>query len=211
MPSSVTVHRVLPSGLRAPTAVLAVLGLLTLIAVGAMVAGGTAAGPVDGWILLAEGAWHQTALVIDFGGEPVGATLLVAALAVAALVSGHRRAAVLALVGPAAAVATTTLLKPLVGRTIHGPDNLSYPSGHTAAATALAIVLALLLADRLSMRPGTAMALLVLLATVAAAAMAWSQVALGAHYETDTVGGFAAAVAAVPATAWLVDRLADRS
>jgi hypothetical protein len=32
-----------------------------------------------------------------------------------------------------------------------------------------------------------------------------------AHYETDTVGGFAAAVAVVPATAWLVDRVADRS
>lgn len=205
-----TVHRVLPRALWAPTAVLAVLGVLTLIAVGALVAGGTVAGPADDWIPLAEGAWHRTALVIDFGGEPVGATLLMAALAVAGLASRHRRAAVMALAGPAAAVATTTLLKPLVGRTIHGQDNLSYPSGHTALATALAIVLALLLADQLSMRPGAAMALLMLLAVVAAAAMAWSQVTLGAHYETDTVGGFAAAVAVVPATAWLVDRLADR-
>jgi len=208
--SSVTVRHVLPCGLRAPTAVLAVLGMLTLIAVGALVAGGTVAGPADGWIPLAAGAWHTTALVIDFGGEPVGAALLVAALAAAGLASGHRRAAVLAVAGPGAAVATTTLLKPLAGRTIYGPENLSYPSGHTAAATAMAIVLALLLADRLSMRRAQAMTLLVALAVTAAAAMAWSQVALGAHYETDTVGGFAAAVAVVPATAWLVDRLADR-
>ncbi len=200
----------LPVGLRTPTAVLALLGLTTMIAVGALVAGGTVAGPVDGWIPLAEGAWHRTALVIDFGGEPVGAAILVAALALAAFAAGHRRAAVLAVVGPAAAVVTTTLLKPLAGRTIHGPDNLSYPSGHTAAATALAIVLTLLVADRLSLRPRAAMALLVLLAVVAAAAMAWSQVTLGAHYETDTVGGFAAAVAVVPATAWLVDKVADR-
>lgn len=210
MTSSVTVRRALPDGLRTPTAVLAVLGLCTLITVGALVAGGTAAGPADGWIPLAEGGWHRTALVIDFGAEPVGATLLVAALAMAALASGHRRAAVLALAGPGAAVATTTLLKPLVGRTIHGPENLSYPSGHTAMATALAMVLALLLADQLFMRRGAAMALLVLLAVVAAAAMAWSQVTLGAHYETDTVGGFAAAVTVVPAAAWLVDRVADR-
>lgn len=210
MTSSVAVHRVLPYGLRAPTAVLAVAGLLTLIAVGALVAGGTVAGPVDGWIPLAEGAWHRAALVIDFGSEPVGALLLVAALTGAGLATGHRRAAVLALAGPAAVVATTTVLKPLVGRTIYGPENLSYPSGHTATATALAIVLALLLADRLSMRPRAAMVLLVVLAVVAAAAMAWSQVALGAHYETDTVGGFAAAMAVVPATAWLVDTLADR-
>lgn len=210
MTSSVAMQRVLPCGLRTPTAVLAVVGLLTLLAVGALVAGGTVAGPADGWIPLAEGAWHRTALVIDFGGEPVGATVLVGALVLVCLASGHRRAAVLALAGPAAAVATTTLLKPLAGRTIHGPDNLSYPSGHTAVATALAIVLALLLADRLSMRPRAAMTLLVLLAAVAAALMAWSQVTLGAHYETDTVGGFAAAVAVVPATAWLVDRLADR-
>ena len=208
MTSSVTVRRVLPCGLRTPTAVLAVFGLVTLIVLGALVAGGTEAGPADGWVPLAEGGWHQLALVIDFGGEPVGATVLVAALAVAGLATGHRRAAVLAVAGPGAAVATTTLLKPLAGRTIYGPENLSYPSGHTAAATAMAIVLALLLVDRLSMRRGTAMTLLLVLAVVAAAAMAWSQVALGAHYETDTVGGFAAAVAVVPATAWLVDRLA---
>jgi undecaprenyl-diphosphatase len=73
----------------------------------------------------------------------------------------------------------------------------------------MAIVIALLLADRLSMRQTAAMTLLVVLALAAAAAMAWSQVALGAHYETDTVGGFAAAVAVVPATAWLVDKVAD--
>jgi membrane-associated phospholipid phosphatase len=49
--------------------------------------------------------------------------------------------------------------------------------------------------------------LLVLGGVVAAGvAMALSQIALNAHYPTDTVGGFCAALAVVPATAWLVDR-----
>ena len=36
--------------------------------------------------------------------------------------------------------------------------------------------------------------------------MAWSQIALSTHYPTDTLGGFCAALAVVPAVAWLVDR-----
>jgi len=40
--------------------------------------------------------------------------------------------------------------------------------------------------------------------------MAWSQVALGTHYPTDTIGGFCTAMAVVPATAWLVDWFAGR-
>lgn len=42
-------------------------------------------------------------------------------------------------------------------------------------------------------------------AGAAGATMTWSQVAIGAHYPTDTVGGFCTAVAVVPATALLVD------
>jgi undecaprenyl-diphosphatase len=40
--------------------------------------------------------------------------------------------------------------------------------------------------------------------------MGWAQVALGAHYPTDVLGGWCTALAVVPATAWLVDRIADR-
>ncbi|NEA01161.1 phosphatase PAP2 family protein, partial [Streptomyces sp. SID10116] len=46
-------------------------------------------------------------------------------------------------------------------------------------------------------------------ALVAGAAMGWAQVALSAHYPTDVLGGWCTALAVVPMTAWLVDRVAD--
>jgi membrane-associated phospholipid phosphatase len=51
--------------------------------------------------------------------------------------------------------------------------------------------------------------LLAVVPLLAAAAMAWAQVLLNAHYPTDTVGGFCAALAVVPAVAWTIDRVAD--
>lgn len=47
-------------------------------------------------------------------------------------------------------------------------------------------------------------------ALVAGAAMGWAQVGLGAHYPTDVLGGWCTALAVIPATAWLLDRIADR-
>jgi membrane-associated phospholipid phosphatase len=153
--------------------------------------------------------WRYVALVFDFGGEPVGSTVLVAVLAVVCFLVHRIRAAVVTVLGVVATVAVTTLLKPIVGRTIHG-EFLSYPSGHTALATALALVIGLLLADRLGLGRAAAVVLVLGLALVAGVAMGWAEVALGAHYPTDAVGGFCAALAAVPATAWLVDRVAER-
>ncbi|WP_285482248.1 phosphatase PAP2 family protein [Amycolatopsis sp. NBRC 101858] len=153
--------------------------------------------------------WRYVALVFDFGGEPVGSTILVAVLAVVCFLVHRIRAAVLTVLGVVVTVAVTTLLKPTIGRTIHG-EFLSYPSGHTALATALALVIALLLADRLGLGRVAAVVVVLGLAVVAGVAMGWAEVALGAHYPTDAVGGFCAALAAVPATAWLVDRVAER-
>jgi undecaprenyl-diphosphatase len=103
------------------------------------------------------------------------------------------------------------LLKPLVGRTIHGADNLSYPSGHTAFLTALALSSALLATGRLGLGRTAGMSLVLGTALVAGGAMGWAQVALGAHYPTDVLGGWCTAVAVTTATAWLVDRAADRT
>ncbi len=40
--------------------------------------------------------------------------------------------------------------------------------------------------------------------------MGWAEVALGAHYPTDVLGGWCTALAVTPATALVVDRLGDR-
>jgi membrane-associated phospholipid phosphatase len=202
----------LPPTLRRPIGAAAVVAGLVTTVLGMIYAAGATLGGFDG----VEPARDHIrpplvylALVVDYGGEPIGAAIVVTAVVTLCLALGHRRAAVLAIAGSALTVATTTLLKPVVDRTIHG-DFLAYPSGHTALITALALIMALVAADRMRASTPTGTLLVLAAAGVGGAAMAWAQVALGAHYPTDTVGGFCTAIAVIPATAWLVDRAADR-
>jgi len=196
-----------PPELRRATAAAGAVAALVLATLAVLYAAGGALGGFDRTEPAEDGIGpplRPVALVIDFGGEPLGAAVLVATLAVACLARGRPRLAVLAVAGPAVTVASTTAIKHLVGRTIHG-GHLAFPSGHTAFATALALVLALLVVDLA--RTGRRATTLVLAGTVTAAGtlMAWSQVALGAHYPTDTLGGFCTALAIVPPAAWLLD------
>ncbi|WP_369355678.1 phosphatase PAP2 family protein [Streptomyces sp. cg2] len=209
------VPTVLPPPLRGRLGLLAALAWMVVVVLGVAYAGQSEPGAVDSWIVrpTVDGVrppWRGVALAMDFLGEPAGSTMLVVALVAACLLLRSPRAAVFVVAGAGLPVATTTVLKSLVGRTIHGPGNLSYPSGHTAFATALALVLALLATGRLGLG-GTAGASLVLAAAlVAGAAMGGAEVALGAHYPTDALGGWCTALAVIPAIAWLVDRAADR-
>ena len=87
------------------------------------------------------------------------------------------------------------------------PATFSYPSGHSAAASALFLTLALLAAGaerrtgprRVLVGGGVALALLV----------AWSRVYLGVHYYTDVIGGLLLGSAGALA-ATLVARRTDR-
>ncbi|MGW7267548.1 phosphatase PAP2 family protein [Streptomyces sp. NPDC054842] len=205
---------VLPASLRAWLGPVAALAVLVVVGIGVLYAGHGGPGAVDRWFVepTADSVgppWRRVALATDFLGEPVGAAALVVACVTGCLLLRRPRAAVLVVAGAAAAVGTSTLLKHLVGRTIHGDDNLSYPSGHTAFLTALALVVALLAAARPGLGRAAGASLVLAAALVAGAAMGWAQVALGAHYPTDVLGGWCTALAAVPATAWLVDRVAD--
>ncbi|WPO76576.1 phosphatase PAP2 family protein [Streptomyces sp. KN37] len=204
---------VLPPSLRAWLALTGGLAAPAVLVLGVLYAGDSEPGPVDAWIWAAvhgvRPPWRNVALATDFLGEPAGAAALVVVAVVGCLLLRRPRAAVLVVVGPGTAVVTTTLLKSLVGRTIHG-GNLSYPSGHTAFVTALALAVALLAAGRLGLGRTAGTSLVFASALVAGAAMGWAQVALGAHYPTDALGGWCTALAVVPATAWLVDGVADR-
>ncbi|WP_369256205.1 phosphatase PAP2 family protein [Streptomyces sp. R35] len=205
----------LPPSLRAWLGLVAALATLVVVVLGVLYAGHSEPGRVDRWIIQPTAdsvrpPWRQVALVMDFLGEPVGSATLVVVTVAGCLLLRSPRAAVLLVAGVGMAVGTATLLKHLVGRTIHGAGNLSYPSGHTAFLTALALVVALLATGRLGLGRTAGTSLVLAAALVAGAAMGWAQVALGAHYPTDVLGGWCTALAVIPATAWLVDRMADR-
>ncbi|MGW3812291.1 phosphatase PAP2 family protein [Streptomyces sp. NPDC005046] len=206
---------VLPASLRVWLGPVAVLAGLVVVVLGVLYAGHSEPGTVDRWIVQPTAdsvrpPWRHIALAVDFLGEPGGAATLVVVAVTSCLLLRRPRAAALVVAGVGTAVGTATLLKHLVGRTIHGDGNLSYPSGHTAFATALALVVALPATGRLGLGRTAGTVLVLAAALVAGTAMGWAQVALGAHYPTDVLGGWCTALAVTPATAWLVDRTADR-
>ncbi|MEB8336847.1 phosphatase PAP2 family protein [Streptomyces endophyticus] len=207
---------VLPGALRAWLGLIAALSALVVGTLGVMYAGHSESGRVDRWFVLptddsVRPPWRGVALAVDFLGEPVGAAVLVAAAVAWCLLLRRPRAAVLVVAAVALTVGTVTVVKSVVGRTIHGPGNLSYPSGHTAFLTALALVVALVAVGRLGLGRAAGVSLVCGAALAAGAVMGWAEVALSAHYPTDAVGGWCTALAVVPATAWLVDRVADAS
>jgi undecaprenyl-diphosphatase len=71
----------------------------------------------------------------------------------------------------------------------------------------LGLIGAFVLVDRFRLGRAGGLALMLGLALVCGLLMAWAEVALGAHYPTDTIGGFATALAVIPATAFAVDRV----
>ncbi|MFE7314678.1 phosphatase PAP2 family protein [Streptomyces sp. NPDC057555] len=203
---------VLPPSLRAWLGPIAALAALVVVVLGVLYGDDRKPGTVDAWVGAAvDGAgpsWRHVALAMDFLGEPAGSATLVVAAVTGCLLLRRPRAAVFAVAGTGLTVGTATLIKSLVGRTIHG-DNLSYPSGHTAFLTALSLVVALLVTGRLGLGRAAGTLLVCAAALVAGGAMGWAQVALGAHYPTDVLGGWCTALAVTSATAWLVDRTAD--
>lgn len=124
--------------------------------------------------------------------------------AVGCLKLGHRRLAVLAIVGPGLTGVATTLLKPVIGRTLS--DAFAYPSGHTGGATAIGLVVAFVLVAVLRPRRGTGLAVLATSSLLVGGAVGAATVFTGAHYPTDAVGGFCTAVVIVLVSALLLDR-----
>jgi undecaprenyl-diphosphatase len=159
----------------------------------------------------------DTAVVASFSGHrgalswfalPGSTIPLIAvsvAIAVGCLIARRPNGVVLALTAvPVTAFLNDTLLKHLVNRTHLG--QLSFPSGHAAAAMTLATVLGVLLHDparRTAAR--VARAALVVVACAVAALVAAGVIGLRWHYFTDTVGGVALGTGTVLTLALLID------
>ncbi|MGW3395002.1 phosphatase PAP2 family protein [Streptomyces hydrogenans] len=203
---------VLPGPVRGRFGAVAALAALVVVGLGVLYGGDSGPGRVDARVraLLGEveASWRAFAEAVDFLGEPVGAAALVLGTVTGCLLLRRPRAAVLVVAGAGTAVVATTVLKSVVGRTIHG-GYLAFPSGHTAFLTAYALVTALLVTGRLGLGRTAGPFLVLAAGTAAGAVMGWAQIVLDAHYPTDVLGGWFTALAVVPATAWLVDRVAD--
>jgi membrane-associated phospholipid phosphatase len=202
----------LPDRLRLPAVALAALAAVVVGVLGVRYAGDSVPGRVDGHLDRAVDALpgHGIArMVIDLG-SPAFVSVAAAVLAVICLRGRRFRAAALAVAGPGLTGLVTTVGKPAFDRTIgHGGD-LAFPSGHTGGATALALVIALLVAGTRRWGPGGTAALAALCAITAGAAVGTGMVVAGQHYPTDVIGGFCTATAAVLAVALVLDATVRR-
>jgi len=204
----------LAPAVRRPVTVLALLGLLMLVVPALIFAGDTSASRLDTAVKefvlehAPAGSW-DIIRGLDWLGEPIGRGLLLIGVTLACLAAGRRALGITAAISIAAISVLATALKPLVGRRIHD-GFLCYPSGHSAALTAAAMIVGLLVADVFGLRSAAGTAVIVAITAAGGALTAWAQINLDAHYPTDTVGGFGCALLVVPATAVLVDRFRAR-
>lgn len=202
----------LPTSIRPPLIVAALGCAAVTLLLGITYAGTSSASPLDDRILgFADGISDSIplGLVFDAAGEPKGAISLIAVISLTCVALGRWRLALLTVAGQGLIGSMTNLVKPLFDRTIHGPF-LSFPSGHTAGATAFALVIGLLVADLMRARPPLASAIALGTACSAGAVAAWAQTILGAHYATDTIGGVCFALALIVPLALLLDALIER-
>ncbi|MFI7067695.1 phosphatase PAP2 family protein [Kribbella sp. NPDC050124] len=200
---------------RRPVAALALLGLVALVVPALVFAGDTGPSRLDlrvekAVVENAPGGSYDVIRGIDWLGEPVGRALLLVAVTLACWLAGRRALAAAAVVSMILVTGLATAIKPFVDRRIHA-GFLSYPSGHTAALTAAALIVGILLADVLGLGPIAGTAVMLGVTVAGAAVTSWAQIILDAHYPTDTVGGLGLALVVVPVTALLTDAVLRRT
>lgn len=199
--------------LRRPAPVIVGTATLVFVVLAWRYAGEARAGRVDRRAdtavdALTGGAGGVLARLVTFG-SPASVVLWATLLAGTALLLRRPRLAVLAVVGPGLTGVATTVLKPLIGRTMG--FGFAFPSGHTGGAVSIGVVVALLLIGLLPVaRAGPAVTMLSAIALLAGGVVGAGMVSIGAHYATDTVGGFCAAVAIGLGSAMVIDRVAGR-
>lgn len=165
-------------------------------------------GAVDTWVIhtLADHRPVATAVSVLGTVEVVGALAVVAAVVLAWLHRSRRAASLVVLAPLLTTIVAEWLMKPWVGRTLEG--DLSFPSGHTSRATALAV--ALIIGARWIGLGRRMVGVVAALGLVAVVAVAWSMVAAGYHYATDTMAGMLVGGAVALLSAGVVELVAAR-
>jgi undecaprenyl-diphosphatase len=198
--------QLVPPQLRRPAALLALACTAVLVVLAARYHGDRAAGRLDNWVfgqipeVLRSHHWTLTGLAKYL---PI---VLVVVAGVVAVASGIRRrwnVAALAVLAPAATVGLTELGKQLVDRRIDG--YLALPSGHTAGATSVFLVLGLVWLSRVRHRLRAVAVLVAAAVTAGGALVGLLMVSVHDHYATDTVAGYCIAVAVTLAIALAID------
>jgi membrane-associated phospholipid phosphatase len=157
--------------------------------------------PIVAWF----GGHRGLGLWLVFPGSLLPAGVATAAIVAACMLAGRLNGAVLAAAAlPAAEGLNEGLIKPLVHRTYLGV--LTYPSGHTAAVSALAAtVTVLLLAPHRRGQPAALRILISVAGGLLACVVAIALIGLQFHYFTDTVAGAALGIGTVCGLALLLD------
>lgn len=198
-----------PAAVRRPVVLVIVVATLVLAVLAVRFAGTSEAGGVDRRVdAVVDPVAVHTRLVdrLVAVGAPTNVVVIAALLVAVCLVARQWRVAALAVLGPGATGIATSVLKPVIGRTLDG--ELAFPSGHTGGATAVGLVLALLAVGLLRPRRAGWLMIVAAGALVVGGTVAAALIASKTHYATDTVGGWCTAVAVVLGGALLVDRVA---
>ena len=161
--------------------------------------------PIIAWL----GHYQGLAAWLASPGSLVPTGALSAAIVVGCLLAGRVNGAMLAATAvPVAAGLNDGLLKHMVHRTYLGV--LTYPSGHTAAVSALAATVVVLLVRPQPFRTGPLRTLLAGAACLLVGVVATGVIGLQWHYFTDTVAGAAVGIGTVCGLALLFDLPAVR-
>jgi membrane-associated phospholipid phosphatase len=195
-----------------------------LILVGLFITHGPYAGPIDRWDASVSlwfedhrtAAWNSVTVVGSGLGmtEVIVGLELVAVIVLAAIRRWRDAAFIVCAVTLEASVALTTSIvvdrpRPSVIRLDDVPPTKSFPSGHTAAAIALYVGLAILLTPHV--RNAALRAIIWLLAVLVPVFVGTSRIYRGMHHPTDVFGslilgslaiGFAWLIVAIVAGVW---------